>query len=159
MISLVQRWGGKRLNSFEDVEDDYLDNENDDDSFGLIPHPSPLDFDSTGFHGDLGGQLSQIEFQGRSPADFSSHSASRSITASASSGNRINADLPSLTPNEHAGGSCQPYTGNVCKKFIGSDYVFVTQGLTQHRSQRFMPQGSGERPCRSQHWPLMWGLK
>ena len=43
----------------------------------------------------------------------------------------INADLPNLTPNENAGGSCQPYTGNVCKKFIGSSYVFVTQGLTQ----------------------------
>ena len=123
------------MNGIEDEDDDYHENENDDDNFGIIPHPSPLDFDSTGFHDGLDQLSSHIEFQGRSPDDFSSHSASRSITASASSSNNghrgINADLPNLTPNENAGGSCQPYTGNVCKKFIGSNYVFVTQGLTQ----------------------------
>ena len=134
VIYIFQRWNG---NSFGgtgfDEDDDYHENENDDDNFGLIPHPSPLDFDSTGFHSGLNDQLSHIEFQGRSPEDFSGHSDSRSITASASSagGRVLNADLPNLTPNEHAGGSCQPYTGNVCKKFIGSKYVFVTQGLTQ----------------------------
>jgi hypothetical protein len=62
------RWNGNSFGGTEfDEDDDYHENENDDDNFGLIPHPSPLDFDSTGFHTGLNDQLSHIEFQGRSP--------------------------------------------------------------------------------------------
>ena len=133
-VHFIQRWGGQGLNSFgvDDNYDDFLYIEIDDDNFGLIPHPSSLDLDSTGFNSGLDQLSSHIEFQGRSPVDFSGHSGSGSITASASSagGHRINADLPNLTPNEHAG-SCQHYTGSVCKKYITNDYVFVSQGLTQ----------------------------
>ena len=28
-------------------------------------------------------------------------------------------------------GSCQPYVGSVCAKYVGREYVFVTEGLTQ----------------------------
>ncbi len=28
-------------------------------------------------------------------------------------------------------GVCEPYVGTACSKYIGQDYVFVSQGLTQ----------------------------
>ena len=42
----------------------------------------------------------------------------------------LNGDLPSLKPNERAG-RCQPYTGSVCREHLGTNYIFVSQGLTQ----------------------------
>lgn len=50
--------------------------------------------------------------------------------SSASSAMDLNADLPSLKPDEKSG-SCQRYTGTVCSKFIGTNYIFVSKGLTQ----------------------------
>ena len=125
--------------NFDDY-DNYDENENDDDNFGLIPHPSSLDF-HTGF--DNNALSSHIEFQGKSPYDFAIHSDPGSITASASSasgsGHRLNADLPSLVPNEDAG-SCHRYTGSVCKEFINNEYIFVSEGVTQDHAESMLQQ-------------------
>ena len=35
-----------------------------------------------------------------------------------------------LQPNSRRG-HCQPYLGNACSKYVGSEYVYVSEGLTQ----------------------------
>ncbi len=38
--------------------------------------------------------------------------------------------IPNLKPDARAG-QCQPYLGKVCGKYVGNDYVFVSEGLSQ----------------------------
>ena len=73
-------------------------------------------------HG-ISGLPSHIEFQGRAPDDFQNGGKSRASTV-------INGNVPSLKPNERAG-MCQRYTGSVCRQHLGSNFIFVSQGLTQ----------------------------
>ena len=44
-------------------------------------------------------------------------------------------NLPDLKPNAHRG-RCQPYLGTVCSKYVGQEYVFVTEGLNQNHIER-----------------------
>ncbi|CAB4068987.1 ROR1 [Lepeophtheirus salmonis] len=78
-----------------------------DDEDGIIPQTFPLDMD-----------VGSIEFQGRSPEDFNIPSG------------HLTSGLPSLKPSDHSG-TCQRYTGTVCSKYVGSQPVFVSQGLRQ----------------------------
>jgi hypothetical protein len=39
-------------------------------------------------------------------------------------------NIPNLKPNERSG-TCQPYIGTVCSKYIGNEYIFVSRGLSQ----------------------------
>ena len=101
--------------------------ENTDDDFGIIPHSSSIDF-GTGLGGSgISGLPSQVEFQGRSPSHYV-EDAGAATASSRMSGN--SAGIPNLTPNENFG-SCQRYSGDVCSKYIGSNHIFVSQGLTQ----------------------------
>lgn len=105
--------------------DDYDTDESDyDENAGLIPESFPLDLDASldSNHG-ISGLPSHIEFQGRAPDDFQNGGKSRASTV-------INGNVPSLKPNERAG-MCQRYTGSVCRQHLGSNFIFVSQGLTQ----------------------------
>ena len=43
--------------------------------------------------------------------------------------------IPNLKPNARAG-TCQPYVGSVCAKYVGQEYVFITEGLTQQHIEQ-----------------------
>ena len=43
---------------------------------------------------------------------------------------RLGENIPSLEPNERSG-VCEPYVGSVCAKYVGQEYVFVSEGLSQ----------------------------
>jgi hypothetical protein len=43
--------------------------------------------------------------------------------------NRAKRDLECIPPCPQ--GPCQPYVGSLCSKYIGQEYVFVPQGLSQ----------------------------
>ena len=116
-IHLKSKMKGK----WDDVDYDEYHDENNDDEFGVIPHSSPIDF---GGHGlGMDSFASNIQFQGRSPIDFKD-----GASAASSIGRPV--DIPSLKPNERSG-SCQRYVGHACSEYIGSNQIFVSQGLTQ----------------------------
>ena len=109
--------------------DDYDtdDTDYDDNTAGLIPESFPLDLDaSLDSNHRISGLPSHIEFQGRAPDDFNSGNSGGKSRASTV----INGNVPSLKPNERAG-MCQRYTGSVCREHLGSEFIFVSQGLTQ----------------------------
>ena len=68
-----------------------------------------------------------IEFQGRSPPDFSnSDDPNVHFTGGRSANSRVGGvNLPSLKPNEEAG-RCQKYLGSTCANVVGDNYVFVS---------------------------------
>jgi hypothetical protein len=114
--------------SDDDYDDDYHENA------GLIPESFPLDLDASLGSGVIAGLPSHIEFQGRAPDDFkngkSVPSNNNVATHHAASTGAMNGNMPSLKPNERSG-RCQRYTGSVCSQHVGSNYIFVSQGLTQ----------------------------
>ena len=42
---------------------------------------------------------------------------------------------PSLVPNE-ASGFCQPYYGTVCAQYIGANYIYISEGLSQEHIEK-----------------------
>lgn len=124
---MASKWD-QRASYHSDSDDDYYDGEDDSDNHGLIPESFPLDFSADLSNGVDGLPSHIIEFQGRSPPDFKNKGAGgREGGAHA----QASADLPSLKPNERAGGRCEPYTGSVCSKYVGNEQIFVSKGLSQ----------------------------
>lgn len=118
-VHLASKWDQRASYHSEDSDDDYLDSDDHSDH-GLIPESFPLDFSADLSNGVDGLPSHIIEFQGRSPPDFK-----QGAQAQAS------ADLPSLKPNERAGGRCETYSGSVCAKYVGNEQIFVSKGLSQ----------------------------
>ena len=88
----------------------------EDEDEGLLPE-TYSDPDFPGFGGT-------VEFEGdQKPTDFGTGKFSNN-------GGQNNLQIPNLTPNERSG-SCQPYVGSVCSKYVGQEYVFISQGVTQ----------------------------
>ena len=42
---------------------------------------------------------------------------------------------PSLVPNEKSG-FCQPYYGSVCAQYIGTDFIYISEGLSQDHIEK-----------------------
>ena len=42
---------------------------------------------------------------------------------------------PSLIPNEKSG-FCQPYYGSVCAEYIGADFIYISEGLSQDHIEK-----------------------
>ena len=110
--------------------DDYEDSDSDYDENGLIPESFPLDLDASLDSHSISGLPSHIEFQGRAPDDFQNGAGGLNSGKIRASTNIINGNVPSLKPNERAG-MCQRYSGSVCREHLGSNFIFVSQGLTQ----------------------------
>jgi len=82
-----------------------------EDEAGFLPESySEPDFSGT------------VEFEGRQRP---SHVAPRP------GGGKLGSGIPNLRPDGKAG-SCRPYEGSVCAKYVGQEYVFVAEGLSQH---------------------------
>lgn len=106
--------------------------DDDDDEAGLLPETYlEPDFPILG--------KGNIEFEGQQPDSFGPGVSAGSFGSAVSDTKRRNPEkdmnfhgehIPSLKPNER-NGSCQPYIGSVCSKYVGNEYVFVTEGLTQ----------------------------
>ena len=104
-----------------------------DEDAGLLPETYPeAEFPGMG----TGGRL-DLEFEGgQQPTNFGTNRFDQKTNRGGSSSNNRNdlknlgGNIPNLKPNERSG-SCQPYEGQVCAKFVGQEYVFVTEGLTQ----------------------------
>ena len=129
--SVVKIHPGNKRKGTSYWSDDYDtdDNDYDENTAGLIPESFPLDLDaSLDSNHRISGLPSHIEFQGRAPDDFP-HAGGNSGGKSRAS-TVINGNVPSLKPNERAG-MCQRYTGSVCRQHLGSNFIFVSQGLTQ----------------------------
>lgn len=58
-------------------------------------------------------------------------SPSPGVGAGAASAAAASAQLPSLKPDERAGGRCERYTGSICAEHVGQELIFVSKGLTQ----------------------------
>ena len=100
---------------------------------GFCPLPQiPTIYSQAGdFPGN--GQPTNIEFEGRSPGlgeggRQDSH-LSESMLKKLEEGN------PSLIPNEKSG-FCQPYYGSVCAEYIGADFIYISEGLSQDHIEK-----------------------
>jgi len=81
-----------------------------------------------------GMDVGRVEFEGgQKPSDFGNRfNQDSSKSGSKNTGNdmrRLGQNIPNLEPDARAG-SCQPYVGSVCSKYVGQEYVFITEGLT-----------------------------
>ena len=81
---------------------------------GLLPET----YESPAF-----GEMGNLEFEGGKAPSFSDNQPKR--TRFGGAGN-----MPELKPNSRRG-HCQYYEGNACSKYIGLNYVYVSEGLTQ----------------------------
>lgn len=99
----------------------------DTPDYGHVPETFPDAFqDLNSLTNGIDGLPANIEFQGRSPADFASGSQdSHYLGANSQIPNPGGIDLPRLKPNEKAG-RCQKYLGTACKAVVGDNYVFVS---------------------------------
>ena len=114
-IILELRKGGSGNNNYRGNNQDY------EDESGLLPE-TYSDPDFPGFGG-------QVEFEGdQKPSDFGNRKFP-------SNNGQNTLQIPNLTPNERSG-SCQPYVGSVCSKYVGQEYVFISQGVTQEHIER-----------------------
>ena len=112
---LELRKGGSGNNNYRGNNQDY------EDESGLLPE-TYSDPDFPGFGG-------QVEFEGdQKPSDFGNRKFP-------SNNGQNTLQIPNLTPNERSG-SCQPYVGSVCSKYVGQEYVFISQGVTQEHIER-----------------------
>ena len=112
----------------------------DDENVGLLPET----YSSPDFPG-----MSNVQFEGGLQPTFENMNNNRQ-----GNGNRrfetnrgggrgqvgsrngyLNSNLPDLKPNEQRG-SCQPYLGTACSKYVGQEYVFVSEGLNQDHIER-----------------------
>jgi len=108
-------------------------------SYGTLPGSFPPP--ETHFPGGINGLPTNIEFEGRAP-DF--HTGLNSVSGQrGAQGNQLSDSLlknlekgnPNLKPNENSG-FCQKYAGNVCAKYIGDNFIFVSEGLTQEHIEQ-----------------------
>ena len=92
----------------------------DDDEAGLLPE-TYSEPDLTG-----GGR---VEFEGgQMPSDTLSNSRQNSRDSGPGFG--LTDGIPKLNPAGQRG-ACEPYVGSACAKWVGQDYVFVSEGLSQ----------------------------
>lgn len=78
-----------------------------------------------------GMDVGRVEFEGgQKPSDFGNRFNQKPSKNSRKNDFNLGGNIPNLEPNERAG-TCQPYVGKVCSKYVGQEYVFITQGLTQ----------------------------
>ena len=114
-----------------------LNYDEEDDGIGLLPET----YSSPNFPG-----MSNVEFEGGLQPSFENINNNRNKNRFENSrgehrnqaGTRkgYNSDsLPDLKPNAHRG-SCQPYLGTACSKYVGQEYVFVSEGLNQNHIER-----------------------
>jgi hypothetical protein len=101
----------------------------DHDDMGLLPE--------TYSDPDFPGGMGRVEWEGgQQPTNFGNdnrfnqNQQQQSKKQPKNDIRRLGQNIPSLEPNERAG-TCQPYVGSVCAKYVGQEYVFVTEGLTQ----------------------------
>ena len=93
----------------------------DDDEAGLLPE-TYSEPDLTG-----GGR---VEFEGgQVPSDTSSGNA-RQSSRDSGPGFGLTDGIPKLSPAGQRG-ACEPYVGSACSEYVGQDYVFVAEGLSQ----------------------------
>ncbi len=81
-----------------------------------------------------GLDVGQVEFEGgQKPSDFgnrfSNHNNNLQQHQNSKTNRRLGDNIPNLEPNDRHG-TCQPYTGSVCSKYVGLEYVYITEGLT-----------------------------
>ncbi len=103
-----------------------------DDNAGLLPET----YSDPAFPG-----MNNIEFEGgQQPTNFGGNNwmdKHRAKGSQASNNNLggLGGSMPNLKPNARAG-NCQPYVGTVCAKYVGHDYVFISEGLTQQHIEQ-----------------------
>ena len=98
-------------------------------TFGTLPKSFPP------VEPNFPGGPTNIEFEGRSPemeeeamiAMNKEKAAKNQLTDTMIK--KLEKNNPSLVPNE-ASGYCQQYHGSVCKEYIGSNYIYISQGLS-----------------------------
>ena len=96
----------------------------DDDETGLLPE-TYSEPDLTG-----GGR---VEFEGgQVPSDTSSNT--RQSSRDSGPGFGLTDGIPKLSPAGQRG-ACEPYVGSACSEYVGQDYVFVAEGLSQVHSK------------------------
>ena len=112
--------------------------DDEDDDVGLLPET----YSSPDFPG-----MSNVEFEGGVKPSFDNmqnnnqqknrfdNNLGGGRSKSASRNAYHNSNLPDLKPNAHRG-SCQPYLGTACSKYVGQEYVFVSEGLNQNHIER-----------------------
>jgi len=106
----------------EDGDDDY---HYEDYEHGLIPDFAPVDFSA-----DLSGGIDGLPPHLQHGVHPDRHGAPAAPSLSSS-----HAHLPVLKPTDHAG-RCEPYTGHICRGYLHSSLVFISDGLTQDYVER-----------------------
>ena len=108
----------------------------DDDTVGLLPEtysdPAFPGMDNIEFEGgqrpnNFGNNNNKNWFGGNNRNDNSKKKHSQ---APGNDLRSLGGSIPNLEPNARSG-TCQPYVGSVCAKYVGQEYVFITEGLTQ----------------------------
>ena len=125
-VTIIMKWARTRLQSEWSL---YVHKHIFENIFfpGLLPETySDPDFP--------GMDVGRVEFEGgQKPSDFGNRfNQDSSKSGSKNTGNdmrRLGQNIPNLEPDARAG-SCQPYVGSVCSKYVGQEYVFITEGLT-----------------------------
>ena len=104
-------------------------------TFGTLPKNFPP------VEPNFPGGPTKIEFEGRSPE--MEEEAMKSMNSDSVSENKLTDNMikkleknnPSLIPNEQSG-FCQQYHGTVCSKYIGSNYIYISEGLSHEYIER-----------------------
>ena len=78
-----------------------------------------------------GMDVGRVEFEGgQKPSDFGNRfNQEKTKSNSGNDMRRLGQNIPNLEPDARSG-TCQPYVGSVCSKYVGQEYVFITEGLT-----------------------------
>ena len=99
-------------------------------TFGTLPKNFPPA--EPNFPGGINGLPTNIEFEGRSPDMDSGLNNQGGPNAKLSDTmlKKLEKGNPSLVPNE-ASGFCQQYFGTVCAKYIGNNFIYISEGLSQ----------------------------
>ena len=162
-VHMASKWDDDHYDDEDDrhlfSEDDDGDYEYDDEyAHGLIPHTFPLDF-GTDLSGGVDGLPDHMQYgnsgvsgggggSGGSGGKQRGPSARGRVSPPSSAfggggggGGRGHGGqqqhLPNLKPTEHSG-SCQRYTGTICHGYVGSDLIFVSDGLTQDHIEKML---------------------
>jgi len=99
-------------------------------TFGTLPKNFPPA--EPNFPGGINGLPTNIEFEGRSP-DMDgglNNQGGPNTKLSDTMLKKLEKGNPSLVPNE-ASGFCQQYFGTVCAKYIGNNFIYISEGLSQ----------------------------
>ena len=104
-------------------------------TFGTLPKNFPP------VEPNFPGGPTNIEFEGRSPE--MEEEAMKAMKSDAANNNKLTDNMikkleknnPSLVPNEQSG-FCQQYHGSVCSKYIGNNYIYISEGLSHEYIER-----------------------